>query len=238
MSGATRNEDDKVVLLASAVARTRYPVVGRLRDYWNGLRGARPLPCRAEINPREIEDALEFAFILERTAMGEARFRLAGMHLNELMGMEVRGMPLSSVLDPAMRDQLSGLLEQVFDTPATVSLMLVAGPEADRPAMMGQMLLMPLRNDRGEITRALGCLATAGTPGRLPRRFSIAEAQVSRIEMPERESLPLRGPWPQMLPGVARGRSHSALSQQIDVASYAEGAARPWRHLTLVSSRP
>lgn len=238
MSGAMRNEDDKVVLLASAMARTRYPVVGQLRDYWNGLRGARPLPCRAEINPREIEAALEFAFILERTAQTEARFRLAGMHLNELMGMEVRGMPLSSVLDPGARDELAQVLDQLFDTPVTVSLMLVAAPEADRPAMMGQMLLMPLRNDRGEITRALGCLATAGTPGRLPRRFSIAEAQVNRIEMPEHESLPLRGPWPPMAPGGPRGRGQFALPQQIDPTRYAEGAVRPWCHLTLVSSRP
>ena len=59
------------------------------------------MPRRAEIDPRGIENALEYAFILERIAPGMARIRLAGIHLSDLMGMEVRGMPLTSFIDAA-----------------------------------------------------------------------------------------------------------------------------------------
>ena len=33
-----------------------------------------------------------------------ARFRLAGAHLSELMGMEVRGMPMTALFLPDARD--------------------------------------------------------------------------------------------------------------------------------------
>ncbi len=68
--------------------------------YWTALLTGRGVPMRSQIDPRGLENILEYTFILERIAPGLARYRLAGSHLNNLAGMEVRGMPLTTFLNP------------------------------------------------------------------------------------------------------------------------------------------
>ncbi len=75
---------------------SRFAMLAEVRAYWEGLRVAGDLPRRDQIDPRGIAGALENTFLLERVAPGIARFRLAGMQLHDLMGMDVRGMPLSA----------------------------------------------------------------------------------------------------------------------------------------------
>ncbi|TRW95816.1 PAS domain-containing protein [Paracoccus sp. M683] len=156
-------------------------ILAELRQYWQGLRQGRAIPLRADVEPQGIRRALDYAFILERVAPGAARFRLAGRHLIDLMGMEVRGMPLCSFLNPPSRGRLSDVLETVFRGPQLALLMLEAKAEYGRPAMRGRMLLMPLRSDLGDVTRALGCLIAEGELGTAPRRFDLAEDQVIPI---------------------------------------------------------
>ncbi|NUB43306.1 PAS domain-containing protein [Fertoebacter nigrum] len=154
---------------------TRFAAIAQVRAYWEGLRRGNDLPLRSAIDPRGIEGALEQAFLLERIAPGLARFRLAGMTLSDLMGMDVRGMPLSAMLDPSARLRLASVLEQVFREPAALDLSLEADRGIGRPALEGRMLIMPVRGDSGA-ELALGCLATEGLVGRSPRRFHIARA--------------------------------------------------------------
>jgi len=148
-------------------------MLAEVRAYWEALRDGPTLPRRARIDPRGIAGALEGAFIVERIAPGIARFRLAGMALVDLMGMEVRGMPLSALFDPAGRRALAAGLEQVFAGPAVLDLRLAAERGIGRPELTGRMLILPLADDDGQIRLALGCLATAGETGRTPRRFQI-----------------------------------------------------------------
>ncbi|MDP2739179.1 MAG: PAS domain-containing protein [Pseudorhodobacter sp.] len=150
-----------------------FTMLSEVRAYWEALRDGPTLPRRAQIDPRGIEGALEGAFILERIAPGIARFRLAGMALVDLMGMEVRGMPLSALFDPAGRRALADALEQVFVGPAVLDLRLAAERGIGRPDLTGRMLILPLDDDNGQTRLALGCLATAGEAGRTPRRFRI-----------------------------------------------------------------
>ncbi|MEL6207154.1 MAG: PAS domain-containing protein, partial [Pseudomonadota bacterium] len=118
MADDSRIEGAEVVSLAEVAKDMRFPVLAELEDYWHSLRGNRIVPARSEVDPRRIENALEYAFIVERIAPGMARFRLAGMHLNDLMGMEVRGMPLTAFFDPDARKRVSAAMERVFDDPA------------------------------------------------------------------------------------------------------------------------
>lgn len=148
-------------------------IMGEMRGYWEGLRQGRAIPARADVEPRGIRRALDYAFILERIAPGAARFRLAGRHLIDLMGMEVRGMPLCSFLNSNSRGRLSDVLETVFRGPQIAEIDLEAPASYGRPALAGQMLLLPLRSDLGDITRALGCLITEGKVGQAPRRFDL-----------------------------------------------------------------
>jgi hypothetical protein len=160
---------------------TGYAAVAQVEAYWNALRGENLLPKRSEIDPRGIERSLENAFILERIAPGIARLRIAGNHLNDLMGMEVRGMPLTALFTPAARRTIADLLEDVFQTPATAKLQLTSDGSSGRPALDARMILMPLKSDLGDVSRILGCLVAKGDMGLAPRRFDIAELDKTRL---------------------------------------------------------
>ncbi len=173
-------EDGNVFQLLRYKRPMTNPVLVELLEYWERLRGDRAAPMRSEIDPRQIENALEHAFILERSQDGEVRFRIAGMRLADLMGMEIRGMPASSVIAPASRAAFGETLKQVFDGPEIAELQL----EADRTgvaALSGQMLLLPMKNDRGDMSRILGCLVTTGLASSPPHRFTLAGKKVTRI---------------------------------------------------------
>lgn len=171
--------------------------IEEIRAYWEALRSGRDMPGRAEINPRGIEGALDCAFLAERVAPGIARFRLAGQGLTDLMGMEVRGMPLTTFFIAPARDAAMARIEAVCADPGTAVLDLVADTGFGRPPMQAAMLLLPLRSDLGDVSRILGCLVAEGAVGRPPRRFAIAGASC--------EALPA-GPAPQPawpMPGLA-----------------------------------
>ena len=160
----------------------RFAMLAELRAYWEGLRNGADLPRRDEIDPRGIAGALEHTFLLERVAPGIARFRLAGMQLHDLMGMDVRGMPLSSLIEPLGRNRLAEALEGVFAGPGALDVWLEGERGIGRPALEARMLILPLTARRGEVGLAIGCLALHGAQGRAPRRFAIAGVMSEVIE--------------------------------------------------------
>lgn len=157
------------------------PALAQIRAYWEALRGDRAVPMRAEINPRGLETALDRAFMLERVAEGIARVRLAGSHANALMGMEVRGMPLSALVHPEARDGLAEALKSVFDGPSIAEFVLDARRGLGRPALSGRMVILPLMSEGGQIDRALGYLGAEGVIGRTPRRFDITMTRLIQL---------------------------------------------------------
>lgn len=170
-----------VVAMSDYQPDTGYAAIAQVEAYWEAVRGARLVPKRSDIDPRGIEHALEKAFILERVAAGIARLRIAGNHLNELMGMEVRGMPLTSFFTPAARTVVAETLEEVFQTPAICSLKLTSAEAAGRPAIEARIILLPLKSDLGDVSRVLGCMVAKGDIGLAPRRFDIQSKDVLHI---------------------------------------------------------
>jgi hypothetical protein len=144
-----------------------------LEAYWQSLCKGRIMPQRSEIDPRGIVGALDRTFLVERVAPGVARFRLAGMHLSDLMGMEVRGMPLTCFFLPGARAAIAEAVEAVFSEPARVDLWLTRARGMLQRATAARMLLLPLRDDHGQVTRAIGCLSASATTGSPPHRFTI-----------------------------------------------------------------
>jgi len=213
----------RVVSLADVAVETRYPMLTRIEAYWRELRGNRLVPARTEVDPRRIEDCLEYAFILERIAPGMARFRLAGMHLNDLMGMEVRGMPLTAFFDPEARKTVSAALEQVFSAPAMATLTL-AGPRGiGRPPLDGRLLMLPLKSDFGEVSRVLGCLATLGPVGRPPRRFEVVAERVRPLAGDVGTGPDARAAWDMPPPGLPRRPLRPPLPVRRDAEAPARG---------------
>ncbi|MEM9581999.1 MAG: PAS domain-containing protein [Pseudomonadota bacterium] len=152
------------------------PILAQIRSYWEELRAGRLMPLRSEIDPREMSPFLEVCFVLERQEPGDIRFRLAGMGVNDLMGMEVRGMQLRSLIAPEGRAQFSQQIDTLFTEPEiqVYKLMAEAG---NSPPLTANMLLLPLKSDDGEADRAIGCLTTDGIVGIPPRRFNVSELQ-------------------------------------------------------------
>ena len=157
---------------------TGFSALSQVESYWEALRGSRLVPKRSEIDPRGIEHALEYTFVLERIAIGMARFRIAGSHLCNIMGMEVRGMPLSSFITPSGRETLGSVLEDVFQSPSACELEMEAEVGRKKPAMEARMVLMPLRSDLGDVSRILGCFVAKGELGTQPRRFEIVTTKL------------------------------------------------------------
>lgn len=200
-------------------------IVDEVRTYWEALRAGRPVPLRSEVDPRGIEGALDCSFILERMAPRVARFRVAGGHLNDLMGMEVRGMPLTAMFSPASRGEVGAILADVFDRPAVAELTLQAETGPGRPALAARLLILPMRSDRGDIDRALGCMPSSGPIGLAPRRFALTEAErhdivVGRPARPATRSFDLTEPGfaEAMAPFArpARSRAHLRLVKTDD----------------------
>lgn len=142
--------------------------------YWEALRHGRQMPLRSEIDPRGLEGALEYAFILERVAPQVARFRLAGQHISALAGAEVRGMPVTTLFTAAARDEAARAIEAVFKGPEMIEIALAADRPGGMPAPLAQLLLLPMQSDLGDVSRALGCLVGGPDPMRAPHRFNIS----------------------------------------------------------------
>ncbi len=170
MFGVTRDQINVVSMMGHEQDRRNLPL-REVDSYWHALCGNGVIPSRSQVDPRGIEGALEFAFLAERIAPGMAKIRVAGSHLSDVMGMETSGMPLSSLFAPAARDMLSDALTRVFAEPAILRTGLLGEDGFGKPSLDGQLLLMPLRSDMGDVSRALGCLVTRGRIGRAPRRF-------------------------------------------------------------------
>jgi hypothetical protein len=157
----------------NAVARP----LREIEAYWEIIRDGRLVPDRSALDPRGFADALAHSFLLERIAPGLARIRVSGRHISDLMGIDMQGLPLSSLFLPEARPTVTEILSALFEEPAVARLWLTSAGSVGRHPLEAQMLLLPLRDEDGEVTRAVGCIVATGPIGRTPRRFAIAEMQ-------------------------------------------------------------
>lgn len=189
-------------------------MIAELRAYWEALREGEMLPRRDRVEPRGIAGALEHSFLIERIAPGIARFRIAGMVYNDLMGMDVRGMPVSCLFLGAARDRLQLDLERVFRALSIVGYDLLAERSLGRAALRGRMQILPMLGQQGTSDLAIGCLEIDGEIGRSPRRFAITNSRLEAVQGRSALPAPPAGPQdasplprpPRARPGMAHLR--------------------------------
>ena len=141
-----------------------------LRGYWESLRQGRALPRRDRVDPGRIAPALEHVFLIERLALGSARFRIAGQEVCALAGRDLRGLPFALWLDPAARPRLAPQLEAVFAGPSVLEISLRFAAER----ALARVLILPLIGWKGGCDLAIGSIDPAGlSPAAMPRRFQI-----------------------------------------------------------------
>lgn len=233
-SGNDQTRGGKVFALETKAQR--FQQIDKIEAYWNKVRANRLVPSRSEIDPRGLSGALGNAFILERITGGLARFRIAGSHLSELSGLELRQMPVSALFLPGSRRVLSDAMEAVFSEPAVVRMQVVSPAGFGRDRLFGEMILCPLRSDLGDVDRVLGGLVFEGRIGRTPRRID--------IEGQTRKSLtgyagPIRQDTPEMADvALTDEKSKTFLGEMQSVVKPASAPKREISrgHLTLVVS--
>ena len=122
--------------------------------YWDSLRGDRAVPGRVEIRPTEIARHLSRLAILARPRAGTVRLRLVGAHVMNRIGMELRGMPFRALFDLDDRGTAMAAAEAAISTPAVTVLALSSG-EGPHAALEGHMMILPLCDTTGALTRAM-----------------------------------------------------------------------------------
>lgn len=195
------------------------------RAYWESLREeGGVIPARADIDPRGLATALDCVFVGERIGTGLIRLRIAGMSLTDVAGLDMKGLPISTLFIPEARLRLAQVVERVFTLPQVAEFHLDAERSIGRPALEARLLLLPLRSTTGAVDLVLGCLATDGQVGRAPRRFGILRAIEERIVLPTTAATPHQAerafaepPAPTLCPPrPLRGRPHLRLVHSVD----------------------
>lgn len=182
-SSDTTTGKGKVVVMNKFRTRTTVSPLRQAEAYWSALRRGDDIPSRSQIDPRGLENILSQTFILERVAPGIARFRLAGQRVNELAGMEVRGMPLTAFFSGDSRKTVSAALESMFDKPSIVEMELQTEATRLRGSRSARLILLPLRSDLGDISRALGVLVSESGASKMSQRFIVNECDLRPIDM-------------------------------------------------------
>jgi len=141
----------------------KHPASRRLHAYWEGLRGKRPAPERAEIEPSAIRQVLSEAFILTLDRSVDYPFRLAGTRVCALFCRELKGESFLNLWDEPSRDPVSELFAILTDewigTVAGVTARNAQGEPVDL-----ELLLLPLSAARPSLARTIGVLAPLSVP--------------------------------------------------------------------------
>ncbi|MDE0983216.1 MAG: PAS domain-containing protein [Yoonia sp.] len=169
-------------ILARQTEDAPHPMLKQLEQHWHSLRVNGTIPARDDVDPGIIGSALPWTFVLQRVAPGVARMRVAGQQLHDLLGMDPRGMPISAFFGADERSTFAVHLEMAFSDPAIVALPLFAPATLLRKQVTGQILLMPLVDNQGDVSRVLGALITDGPLGSRKRRLMIDDTKPTRYE--------------------------------------------------------
>jgi hypothetical protein len=176
-----------------------------LFSYWDKVRGNRTTPRRFEIEPGKIAAILPSTFILERIDAEAYRFRLAGTHVCELFGSELRGTNFLDGWSPSDRVALIRHFAAISKQGAVETIHMEAAPVA-RASSTFEVLLLPLRHTGEDIDRVLGSFTALEAPHWL-RELPLSSKRIIAHELmwpaggpPYAQEEQPRGEVPAMLP--------------------------------------
>lgn len=161
--------------------RQDYPLVAQVCEHWRSLRSRHALPKRIALDPTALAEALPHVFLAEFVSPRVARIRLCGHGVEDVMGMDLRGMPLSALFAADARHDVMAALD-VVGRGARATLALKAEHGFGQPDLDAQLAVMPMTGADGRITHVLGVLERHGQIGRRPRRFASAQAAPATAE--------------------------------------------------------
>lgn len=134
-----------------------------LYAYWEGKRGTRRAPERAEIEPGAIRGVLSDAFILSLDRDAGHPVRLAGTRVCALFGREIKGESFLALWAASSRLAVEGLLSILVDE-CTGTVAGVTATNENGESVDLELLLLPLGVRRRSFARTIGVLAPLKVP--------------------------------------------------------------------------
>ncbi len=129
-------------------------------SYWAGLRGTRgQAPKRDDVSPRDFKRALPDVFLIERLDRHTYAFRLAGTRVCAIYGRELRDHNFVSLWPANDQNAVKAVMERALKT-STPALFVARAETLDRRTAETEILLMPLADETGQVTRLLGSFVT------------------------------------------------------------------------------
>jgi hypothetical protein len=156
-SPADRFEMDRVGFVM------RHAAIRELYDYWNGLRGSRHAPERADIDLAAIRGLVADLFMLEVDVEHRFPFVLSGTRVNALACNEQKGHSFLDLWSPHEVRNIAAMLLTVLDTSCPVHVAAAARLQGfnDYPI---DILFLPLGRRGESRARILGLTAPAPPP--------------------------------------------------------------------------
>ncbi len=161
-----------------------------LFEYWNTLRGQKNAPDRSQINPSDIKWLLPGMFMLEYKGEGKFPFTLAGTHMCDHYGTELRGLNMCDFWDGQDRVSFAHVLQSVIEECAVGVVGFVAHTNLQGACNM-EMLVMPVKSPARKPPRVMGCISAFDTPswiGNDAEKISHHEISSLRMMWPAREA--------------------------------------------------
>ncbi len=158
-------------------------ILKTLETDWRELCGNTLRPTIEGLSPTNImQDALPYAFVLKRTTPGQAIIRVAGQKVHDAFKTDLATKQFEDLFSERSRSLVSELMETAFTLPAIVSIPLLARRSLGRRSVRAQVLLLPMRDPMGNVTRIMGALVTDGTPCPHPLKFELDLTQSIRCD--------------------------------------------------------
>jgi hypothetical protein len=126
----------------------RQPVNVALFDYWNALRGDRPLPERTDIDPGHISSLLDKVFLIGLEPDGAITYRLAGSTLAMLFGGDLRNREVLSAWPAAEGQRIAALIRDTARD-REVGLVDFEGLNRAGEPVPFEMIVLPLARHDG-----------------------------------------------------------------------------------------
>ena len=128
-----------------------------LFEYWEGRRGARRMPARADIDPAEFKPLIGRVSVIDVLGEDDAsyrfRFRLAATPFCRAVGREMTGKMLEELPSPATRAFLKSNYIEVAKT--AQPLAISGAMRLDGRDWMGECLILPLSAEGERVERLL-----------------------------------------------------------------------------------
>ncbi|OCJ68966.1 PAS domain-containing protein [Agrobacterium tumefaciens] len=126
--------------------------------YWDTLRGNKPAPRREDFDPTKLKHHLGDLFILVDKGERTPFFRLAGTHLCDLFGRELRDSPFSDLWPAASATFPCRVARGILQHQLPVVYDIEAEDDHGAAPLAFEMLLLPLSSDNYTAPRLLGAL--------------------------------------------------------------------------------